>query len=79
MSEPWYPPRMTEAEKLEVSRRILAYNRSALGKAKVVEIGNRTQAARDAANERRSRPSPPSKAKASKKPVYDYLADDWRV
>jgi hypothetical protein len=29
VSTPWYPPpdRMSEAEKLEVSRRILAYNR----------------------------------------------------
>lgn len=64
MSQPWYPPRMTEAEKLEVSRRILAYNRS--------------RAERDA-TERRSRPSPPPKAKATKKPAYDYLADDWRL
>jgi hypothetical protein len=69
---------MTEAEKLEASRRILAYNRSraALEKAKVIEVGYRSQAERDAAERRQFSKT---KAKAPKKPAYDYLSDDWRL
>jgi hypothetical protein len=43
---------------------------------RTIEVGYRSQAERDAA-ERRQFSKP--KAKAPKKPAYDYLSDDWRL